>query len=301
MKKTNSARLYSDDLIKKLLDEITPLEMEQTHNRMLISARMDDCMKDIGLSKIDLARKLNKQPSEITKWLSGTHNFTMETLTDIAFALHVPIGDLFLSNEDLKAKNANIVLHSTNSEPGIMMYTPQNVNAFISSGQSIVGEPETVYVSSKEFTPLEKTKSSTTADTYGVTLKGIELLHSTLVRPPAITPDLSLLKYYVKFDYQIDKEKKLIFITVNIRIETFPAEAEVGKLVVSHIYEIADFEHVIDIKEGDKFSIPQELTTILNDISLSTTRGVMYSNYKGTFLHHALLPVVNPKPLGKTP
>ncbi|MGB4848841.1 MAG: helix-turn-helix transcriptional regulator [Saprospiraceae bacterium] len=282
------------------MDRITPLEMEQTHNRMLIAARMDDCMKDIGLSKIDLARKLNKQPSEITKWLSGTHNFTMETLTDIAFALNVPIGDLFLSNEDLKARNDNMVLHSNNPEPDIMMFTTQNVNALIPSGQTMAGEPEIVYGPSKSFTPLEKTKTSAKPDTYNITLKGIELLDSSLVRPPSISPDLTILKYHIKFEYRIDKEKKLVFIIVHVRIITFPAEAEVGKLVVSHIYEIADFDQVIDLKEDDKFSIPQGLTNILNDISLSTTRGVMFSTFKGTFLHHALLPVVNPKQIMKT-
>lgn len=294
-KKTYKTRLYSSPLIEEILASITPLEMEQSQNRMLIAARMDDCMKDIGLSKIDLARKLNKQPSEITKWLSGTHNFTMETLTDIAFALHVPVRDLFLSTEDLEAKNANIVLHSNNPEPGIKMYTPQNVTAFIPSGQTIAGEPEIVYGPSKEITSLEKTKSPTSADSYGVTLKGVELLHSSLVRPPANSPDLTYLKYHIKFDYQIDKEKKLVFIIVNIRIDTFPAEAEVGKMVVSHIYEIADFDHEIKIKDGDKFSIPKELTAMLNDISISTTRGIMYSIYKGTFLHQAILPLVKQK------
>ncbi|MGB3080941.1 MAG: helix-turn-helix domain-containing protein, partial [Saprospiraceae bacterium] len=259
-KKTNKARLYTSPLLEEIMSRITPLEMEQTHNRMLIAARMDDCMKDIGLSKIDLARKLNKQPSEITKWLSGTHNFTMETLTDIAFALNVNVRDLLLTNEDLEARNANMVLHSNNPEPGIMMFTPQNISALIPSGQTIAGEPETVYGPSKEFTPLEKTKTSATADTYNITLKGIELLDSSMVRPPSISPDLTLLKYHIKFEYRIDKEKKLVFIIVHVRIITFPAEAEVGKLVVSHFYEIADFDQVIEIKEGDKFSIPQELT-----------------------------------------
>ncbi|MBK9981727.1 MAG: helix-turn-helix domain-containing protein [Saprospiraceae bacterium] len=294
-KKTNKARLYTSPLLEEIMSRITPLEMEQTHNRMLIAARMDDCMKDIGLSKIDLARKLNKQPSEITKWLSGTHNFTMETLTDIAFALNVNVRDLLLTNEDLEARNANMVLHSNNPEPGIMMFTPQNISALIPSGQTIAGEPETVYGPSKEFTPLEKTKTSATADTYNITLKGIELLDSSLVRPPSISPDLTLLKYHIKFEYRIDKEKKLVFIIVHVRIITFPAEAEVENFVVSHFYEIADFDQVIEIKEGDKFSIPQELTNILNDISLSTTRGVMFSTFKGTFLHHAVLPVVKSK------
>jgi len=297
MKKNIRARVYSDPLIKSILERIPPIHRQQTHVRMLISARIDDCMQDIGLSKIDLARKLNKQPSEITKWLSGTHNFTMETLTEIAFALNVPIGDLFLSNEYIKEKNASTVLYSTNPEPDIMMLTPQDQNALITSSHAMAGEPDIVYGPAKEYTPLEKAKTSPSEDTYGITLKGIELLHSSLVRPPGISPDLTNLQYHIKFEHRIDKEKKLVFIIVHVRIKCFPSETEVGRHVISHIYEIADFEQIVDVQEGDKFSMPQALTDILNSISISTTRGVMYSTFKGTFLHHAVLPIMNTKQL----
>jgi len=299
-KKTNKARLYSSPLLQEILSRITPLEMEQTHNRMLIAARIDDCMQDIGLSKIDLARKLNKQPSEITKWLSGTHNFTMETLTDIAFALNVPIADLFLSNKDLRERKAKMVLYSNNPEPGITMLTPHDSNVLITSSQTIAGESEIDYRPSKEFTPIEKTASSTAADTYGIAMKGIEILYSSLVRPPGMSPDMSNLQYNIKFENRIDKEKKLIFIIIHVRISCFPAETEVGRHVVSHIYKLADFDQIVDVKEGDKFSMPEELTDILHSISISTTRGVMFSTFKGTFLHHAILPISNPRQLSKT-
>ena len=46
------------------------------------------------MNQKDLAEKLNKRPSEISKWLSGTHNFTIYTLYDIAKTLNVEVIDL---------------------------------------------------------------------------------------------------------------------------------------------------------------------------------------------------------------
>ena len=51
--------------------------------KMLLAARIDDAIKARGWQKQDLAKALHKRPSEISKWLSGTHNFTTETLWEI--------------------------------------------------------------------------------------------------------------------------------------------------------------------------------------------------------------------------
>ena len=46
-----------------------------------ISNRINDLMVQRGLSKQQFAQALGKRPSEVTKWLSGQHNFTIRTLT----------------------------------------------------------------------------------------------------------------------------------------------------------------------------------------------------------------------------
>ena len=46
------------------------------------------------MNQKDLAEKLNKRPSEISKWLSGTYNFTIYTLHNIAKTLNVEVIDL---------------------------------------------------------------------------------------------------------------------------------------------------------------------------------------------------------------
>lgn len=45
-----------------------------------VSTRIYDLMTNAGLSKAEFARAIGKRPCEITKWLSGQHNFTLSTL-----------------------------------------------------------------------------------------------------------------------------------------------------------------------------------------------------------------------------
>ena len=48
---------------------------------MAISNRINELMLKRGLSKLEFAQALGKRPSEVTKWLSGQHNFTVRTLS----------------------------------------------------------------------------------------------------------------------------------------------------------------------------------------------------------------------------
>jgi len=95
MNNKKHARKYSSPVIKALLCNILPVVKKQNHTRMTIAARLDDLIKARGWSKSVFAEKVNKNPSEVSKWLSGTQNFTIDTLAEIAFALNIPIAELF--------------------------------------------------------------------------------------------------------------------------------------------------------------------------------------------------------------
>ena len=81
------AEKYESDFLSELLSEISPKEQEKTNKRMMLAAMIDTARIKKGLSKKELADHMGKRPSEITKWLSGTHNFTIETLFDLEYHL----------------------------------------------------------------------------------------------------------------------------------------------------------------------------------------------------------------------
>ena len=56
-----------------------------------ISERIDALMRQRGLSKKQFADALGHRPSEITKWLSGQHNFTIATLSMLSSFFGQPI------------------------------------------------------------------------------------------------------------------------------------------------------------------------------------------------------------------
>ncbi len=88
------------DPIQDIENNTPPLIKMQVSSKMRIAARIADLIKENGWSKSEFASKVNKLPSEVTKWLSGTHNFTIDTLCEIAVALNVNLFDILITGDD---------------------------------------------------------------------------------------------------------------------------------------------------------------------------------------------------------
>ncbi len=58
---------------------------------MAVSNRIYELMTQKGLSKAEFARSIGKRPCEITKWLSGQHNFTLCTVAMLSSVFGQPI------------------------------------------------------------------------------------------------------------------------------------------------------------------------------------------------------------------
>ena len=56
--------------------------------------RIHEILEEKGLRQKDLAQRLGKSEAEISKWMRGTHNFTIDTLVSIEDALEAPIVDV---------------------------------------------------------------------------------------------------------------------------------------------------------------------------------------------------------------
>jgi transcriptional regulator with XRE-family HTH domain len=81
------------DLLSELLGTISAEEQSKTDRKMILAAKIANAIKAKGLKKSEFAEILGKQPSEISKWISGTHNFTVDTLIDIEQVLSIQLLD----------------------------------------------------------------------------------------------------------------------------------------------------------------------------------------------------------------
>ncbi len=85
------ARIYNSQIISELLAETSADEIKLTEKKMLLAVRIADAVKKKFRHRNDFAVAIGKKPSEITKWLSGTHNFTTETLFEIESVLDIQL------------------------------------------------------------------------------------------------------------------------------------------------------------------------------------------------------------------
>ena len=133
------AENYESDILNEILDGISPSDQRKVEKRMLIAQKIIEGIKAKGWKKIDFAGALHKRPSEITKWLSVTHNFNIDTLFEIEEILGIHIID-----SELKPKEQVIKFHLTVNQSHILSRSGCNEN-WLSIAEVTLNEDEISY------------------------------------------------------------------------------------------------------------------------------------------------------------
>ena len=96
----SKARKINLSFLEELRNDTSPQMSQQITKRMKLAAQIDDALMSRGLTNQEFAFMMGKKPSEITRWLSGTHNFTTETLWEIERVLQIQLLTSSIADED---------------------------------------------------------------------------------------------------------------------------------------------------------------------------------------------------------
>lgn len=78
-------------IARQVLSE-TPAETHQFVRRYSeLTLRIAELLEEKGWTQKDLARKMGKNPSEISKWLGGEHNLTLKSLAKLEVELEADL------------------------------------------------------------------------------------------------------------------------------------------------------------------------------------------------------------------
>lgn len=123
-------------------------------------------------------------------------------------------------------------------------------------------------------------------------IEGIELLEYSIISPNNVIEPNTPFRFDMNVEHRFNIENKHIFVIVSINIFIQNTDIKLGNSKISCIYNVLELEKYL---VRDKISFPDVFITTLNSISLSTCRGVLFTLFRGTFLHNAILPIVDPK------
>ncbi len=122
-------------------------------------------------------------------------------------------------------------------------------------------------------------------------IAGIELLEKTF--------DLSNHKidtqfsFNVRIEVSVDVAEKKTHHNIGIDVIQKENEQKIASLGLSCIFLVPDIGSY-ELKPN-RIPLPNELLLLLNTVTIGTARGVLFSEFRGTFLHEALLPVIDPR------
>lgn len=126
-------------------------------------------------------------------------------------------------------------------------------------------------------------------------LKGINLLEVSVKHPQKKLQEKITFHFNINIEHRINPDSRQIFVLTTVNVSDANEKGTLlGNVRTSCNFEIQNFNDFYDAEKKRAF-LPEAIQHVLNSIAISTTRGVMFSQFRGTFLHNAYLPVIDPK------
>lgn len=124
-------------------------------------------------------------------------------------------------------------------------------------------------------------------------IKGIELLEINLKHPQIPLELERTYNFNINIEQRINNEEKLVIVVTSVDLIHEVDQQCHASIKTSCIFLIENFQDFV-VAHTNQVNLPDQFVITLNSISLSTTRGIMFTGFKGTFMHNVYLPIVNP-------
>ena len=103
-------------ITKNFFEDLKPEYESLVNLSVEISDRIEEILNRRGISQKQFAELLGKSESEISKWMSGMHNFTIKSIVRIEAVLEEKIIQVAGSGEVISVKQKHILQKSKSSQ-----------------------------------------------------------------------------------------------------------------------------------------------------------------------------------------
>ena len=93
--------------LTRIMNNIDEDKLRRTRDRMLVANKSADALKAKGISQKKFSEMTGRSESEVSEWLSGDRNFTIDTLSDIKKYLGIDLLNTSSMRTSLVSKEAS--------------------------------------------------------------------------------------------------------------------------------------------------------------------------------------------------
>ena len=105
--------------LTRIINNIDEDKLRRTRDRMLVAIRIADSLKVKGITQKKFAEMTGRSESEISEWLSGDRNFTIDTLSDIKKYLGLDLLNISIMRTASVSKEASRIKIAKKKTPAV--------------------------------------------------------------------------------------------------------------------------------------------------------------------------------------
>jgi hypothetical protein len=124
---------------------------------------------------------------------------------------------------------------------------------------------------------------------------GIELMGKQILERPegaTIAPSTESFNFDIIAESKISPEEKRLIVKTTIKVSEIGKEIILASFVTLCAFHVENFDESILKIDDANYEIPIDADVVIKSVSVSTTRGIMYSEVRGTFLYNMVLPII---------
>lgn len=129
-------------------------------------------------------------------------------------------------------------------------------------------------------------------------LKNIELIETCIHPPRKKLPKDTIFQFDINIDHRVSAGREDVYAICSVVVLDNTKDHVFAKITAGCIFQAQELSSFLDEKDK-RLILPEFFITTINSITISTLRGIMFSFFRGTYLHNALLPVIDPLQLSQ--
>lgn len=131
-----------------------------------------------------------------------------------------------------------------------------------------------------------------TPKTYNIKFAGIELLHKSMKEPTKTLDPNDKFTFNFLADLKVAPPIKVAGVVTDVTIINEEGQ-EIAHFKIMCVFELPEFDEIFTKAEENKYDTPVDLEIILKATGISTIRGVIFSELRGTYLQGAIMPLID--------